>query len=74
MVSDIYSARLFIGDYIRDLLTDLANDGVEDIDLDEMRDHFGRVADLILNELGLEVTEFADGVAKVSICPPDGWS
>jgi hypothetical protein len=74
MVSDIYSARLFIANLIRDLLTELATDEtVTGLELDEVRDNFGRVSDIILDELGLEVVEFADGVAKVQISPPDGW-
>jgi len=75
MVSDIYSARLFIGNYIRDLLTDLAADEtLTDLELDEVRDKFARVADIILDELGFEVKDFVDGVAKVEVCPPDGWN
>lgn len=75
MVSDIYSARLFVGNFIRDLLTDLASDDtLTDLELDEVRDNFARVADIILDELGFEVKDFVDGVAKVDVCPPDGWN
>lgn len=74
MVSDIYSARLYIGNYIRDLLTDLAVDGESGIDIDEIRDNFARVSDLILDELGLEVKDFVDGVAHIEVSPLNGWS
>jgi hypothetical protein len=75
MVSDIYSARLFVGNFIRDLLTDLATDDtLTDMELDEVRDNFARVADIILDELGFEVKDFVDGVAKVEIRPPEGWN
>lgn len=75
MVSDIYSARLYVGNFIRDLLTDLASDDtLTDLELDEVRDNFSRVADIILDELGFEVKDFVDGVAKVDVCPPDGWN
>lgn len=74
MVSDIYSARLFVGNFIRDLLTDLATDDtLTDMEL-EVRDNFARVADIILDELGFEVKDFVDGVAKVEIRPPEGWN
>lgn len=75
MVSDIYSARLFVGNFIRDLLTDLATDDtLTDMELDEVRDNFARVADIILDELGFEVKDFVDGVAKVEIRPIEGWN
>jgi len=75
MVSDIYSARLYVGNFIRDLLTDLATDDtLTDLELDEVRDNFARVADIILDELGFEVKDFVDGVAKVDVRPPDGWN
>jgi len=75
MVSDIYSARLYVGNFIRELLTDLATDDtLTDLELDEVRDNFARVADIILDELGFEVKDFVDGVAKVDVRPPDGWN
>lgn len=74
MTSDIFSAQLFISNYIRDLLVDMANDGTEEVDLDMMRDHFGQVAELIVEELGLTVVEFSEDVAKAEFRPISGWN
>lgn len=41
---------------ITDLLTDLSDDGSDDFDRSEREDYFGRVAELIVDEIGLEVT------------------
>lgn len=59
---------------IRDLLTDLANDGEVAVDVEELRDYFGKVADMIFDELGIEFVDAgADGAVTATIRPPDGW-
>ena len=73
-ISETHTAQLFISNYIRDLLVDLANDGAEEVDLDMMRDHFGQVADLLVTELGLVVTSFSDDTAYAEFHPINGWS
>jgi hypothetical protein len=73
-ISETHTAQLFITNYIRDLLVDLANDGGEDVDLEVMRDHFGQFADLVVEELGLVVTSFADDTAYAEFRPINGWS
>jgi hypothetical protein len=73
-ILETHTAQLFISNYIRDLLVDLANDGAEEVDLDMMRDHFGQVADLLVTELGLVVTSFADDTAYAEFRPINGWS
>ena len=73
-ILETHTAQLFISNYIRDLLVDLANDGAEEVDLDMMRDHFGQVADLLVTELGLVVTSFSDDTAYAEFRPINGWS
>lgn len=73
-ISETFTAQLFIANYIRDLLVDLANDGSEEVDLEVMRDHFGQVADLLIEELGLTVTAFSDETAYAEFRPIHGWS
>ena len=46
---------------ITDLLTDLSDDGSDDFDRAEREDYFGRVAELIVDELGLEVSGIDEG-------------
>lgn len=74
MVNNIYEARTFILMLIRDLMLDTANDGSEEIDLDSYRDYLGKMAELILDEIGLDITGFDGNVATATISPPDGWA
>lgn len=72
-ISETHTAQLFITNYIRDLLVDLANDGGEEVDLEVMRDYFGQFADLLVEELGLVVTAFSDDTAYAEFHPINGW-
>lgn len=67
--------RLFAINLIRDLLTDLSDDGSEEVDLEERRDYFGQVADMIFDELGLNlVSQNEDGSVVATLTPPEGWA
>jgi len=66
--------RLKASNLVRDLLTDLANDGEVEVNLEELRDYFGRVSDMIFEELGLELVSVdGSGVVQATLTPPDGW-
>lgn len=66
--------QLEIVNIIRDVLVDLAvYEEVSDEEIAEMEDHFGRVAEFIIEKLGLDVTDAGDGAVSASLNPPDGW-
>lgn len=71
MPSNISEAQLAIINRITTLLVELATDG--DAPEPEMKDHFSRVAELIAEDLGLEVIDLQDGVVTAKITPLDGW-
>lgn len=62
--------RLEIVNLITDLLTDLSDDGGTDFDREERRDYFSRVSDLIIEEMGLEITDIAEnGQIQATLSP-----
>lgn len=64
-------ARLAIVNRISLLLTELA--GEEPGANDEVRDHFGQIAELIVEDLGIEVAYVEGEKVGVTITPIDGW-
>ena len=74
MEKTIHEAQLIIVNIIRDLLVDLATDGdASSQDIEEMNDHFGRVAEFVIDQLGLEIIEGDDGKVLASLNPVRGW-
>jgi hypothetical protein len=69
-----HEAQLKVVTIIQDLLTDIASDNDDSTELDLMKDYFGQVADLIVEELGLVVSNISEGRATASIEPPRGWN
>lgn len=69
----VSEAQLKVVKIIRDVLVDLATDGDMAEDLEEMNDHFGRVAEFVIEQLGLEVIEGEDGTVMAKISPASGW-
>lgn len=74
MEKTIHEAQLIIVNIIRDLLVDLATDGdASASEIQEMNDHFGRVAEFIIDQLGLEIVEGGDGHVMAKLAPAKGW-
>jgi hypothetical protein len=73
MEMTVSEAQLKVVKIIRDVLVDLATDGDMAEDLEEMNDHFGRVAEFVIEQLGLEVIEGEDGTVMAKISPASGW-
>jgi hypothetical protein len=74
MEMTVSEAQLKVVKIIRDVLVDLATDGDMAEDVEEMNDHFGRVAELIIEQLGLEVLEGDKGTVTAKISPASGWA
>lgn len=75
MSESLPEKRLFAINLVRDLLTDLSNDGSGEIDIQERQDYFGQVAELIFDELGIDLVSVEEnGSVVATITPPDGWN
>ena len=66
-------AQLRVVNLIRDLLVEIANDGASAEELEEMKDHFGQIAEAITLDLGLTIQRVEDGAAIASLSPLKGW-
>lgn len=74
MEKTLHEAQLIVVNIIRDVLVDLATDGgTSEEDIEEMNDHFGRVAEFVIEQLGLEVVESEGGKVMASLNPVKGW-
>ena len=74
MEKTVHEAQLIVVNIIRDVLVDLAVDGdVSAQEIEEMNDHFGRVAEFIIEQLGLEIVEGKDDTVVAEIRPARGW-
>lgn len=74
MEMTISEAQLKVVNIIRDVLVDLATDGDIAEDIEEMNDHFGRVAEFIIDQLGLEVIDGQDDGVLAKLSPNSGWA
>ena len=74
MEKTLHEAQLIVVNIIRDVLVDLATDGdASGEDVEEMNDHFGRVAEFIIDQLGLEVVEGEGDKVLALLNPAKGW-
>lgn len=75
MERTIHEAQLILVNIIRDVLVDLAMDSdVTPQEIEEMNDHFGRVAEYIIDQIGLEICDAQeDGKVLASVNPARGW-
>jgi hypothetical protein len=74
MDKNLAEIQLLVVNKITDLLVDLSDDGSTEFDIEERRDYFSKVADLIVEELGIEVMEFSpSGEATARLVPINGW-
>lgn len=70
MVTDIYDARVQILGAIRDLLFDMADGDMDSVDTELLRDYFGKLANHIVESIGLEVTGVDEGVVTATLSLP----
>lgn len=74
MEKSLPEIQLLVVNKITDLLVDLSDDGSVDFDIEERKDYFSKVADLIVEELGIQVTAVDDdGAAVAQLKPLNGW-
>ena len=74
MEKSVPEIQLLVVNKITDLLVDLSDDGSVDFDIEERKDYFSKVADLIVEELGIQVTAVDDdGAAVAQLKPLNGW-
>lgn len=74
MEKTVHEAQLMVVNIIRDVLVDLATDGdASELDIEEMNDHFGRVAEFIIDQLGLQICENESDEVTAIIKPAKGW-
>lgn len=77
MSDDIFSIQLSVSDIISGVLLDLYGDdtdGMSEADKQELRNNFAKISDIIIDELGLQITSISDGVAIAELRPANGWS
>lgn len=77
MNDDIFSIQLAVSDIISGVLLDLYGEdteGMSEVERMELRDNFSKISELIISELGLQVTGMADGTATAELRPPLGWN
>jgi hypothetical protein len=74
MEMTVSEAQLKVVNIIRDVLVDLATDGDIGEDIEEMNDHFGRVAEFIIEQLGLEIIDGQDEGVLAKLSPNSGWA
>ena len=74
MEANLPELQLSVLNKITDLLVDLSDDGSPDFDIEERRDYFSKVSDLIAEEIGLTIVDVDDqGVASAVLKPLSGW-
>lgn len=66
-------AQLRVVNLIRDLLVEIADDGASAEEIEEMKDHFGQVAEAITLDLGLIIHTVENEAAIASLTPLKGW-
>lgn len=67
MVTDIYDARVQVVNAIRDLLFDMADSDVDSVDTELLRDYFGKLADLIVESIGMEIIGVDSGLVTATL-------
>ena len=66
-------AQLRVVNLIRDLLVEIADDGASAEEIEQMKDHFGQIAEGIVIDLGLNIQSLDGAVATATIEPLNGW-
>ena len=77
MSKDIFSIQLEVVDIISTVLMDLYDADTADLsdaERQEVRDNFAKISEILIDELGLSVTAYSDGVATAELRPPSGWN
>lgn len=77
MSKDIFSIQLEVVDIISTVLMDLYDADTADLsdaERQEVRDNFAKISEILIDELGLSVTAYSDGVATAELRPPNGWN
>lgn len=70
MADELAEVRLWIVKRIADVLVDLADDGEEDVDFDDLHDQLQNVGNLICDALDLQVVARAGNRATVEVGDP----
>lgn len=70
MIKDIYDARVQTLNAIRDLLFDMADGDADAIDTELLKDYFGKLADHIAENIGLEIVGVENDVITATIHLP----
>lgn len=70
MIKDIYDARVRTLNAIRDLLFEMAESDGESVDTELLRDYFGKLANHIADNIGLEIVGVDGDVVTATLSLP----